>query len=78
MFLKLLRVLFKLLGSLFEPLEAILTRLEAKLGCFWVTFWALHFFMFFFWDIWNLSGTQGGCASSRLDHGSKIRAGRLR
>ena len=31
------------LGSFLEPLEAILGRLEAKLGWFWATLGALHF-----------------------------------
>ena len=36
------------LGSFLEPLEAILGRLEVKLGWwFWVTFGPLHFFNIF-------------------------------
>ena len=49
---------FRLLGTLLEPLEAILSCLGGKLGWFWVTFGALPFFMFFWSDIWCQNGAQ--------------------
>ena len=38
----------------------------------------LAFFAYFFEDYLDFSGLQGGCASSRLDHGLKTHPGRLR
>ena len=46
------------LGSFLEPLEAILGRLEAKLGWFWVTFGALQFFNIFWSDLGGKKGAQ--------------------
>ena len=63
----------------FWRLRAPETSIWAPEGAFWPKKAIFpSFFHVFFEGIWNFSGLQGGCASSRLDHGLKTRAGRLR